>query len=262
MEITINGARLHYERAGSGMPLFLLHAGIADSRMWQAQVEAFSKDFDVIAPDQRGFGHSELPARRWSEVADLLAIMDALELKPSHVVGCSYGSSLAMDFALDHPERVSRVVLVGPSINGAELGKKYPEVFAEVRAAEEAHDLVALNNAEMKLFLVGPTRSLDKIDERLRDLFLDMNGRNLEVDWGSAPTDDLNPPAFARLGEIRAPTLVIVGDADIPPVLEAAEILVTSVPGARKAVIHDAAHLPNLEHPEQFNRLVLDFLKS
>lgn len=262
MEITINGARLHYERAGSGMPLFLLHAGIADSRMWRAQVEAFSKDFDVIAPDQRGFGRSELPAMRWSEVADLLAIMDALELKPAHLVGCSYGSSLAMDFALDHPERVSKIVLVGPSISGADLGKKYPEVFAEVRAADEARDPIGLNHAEMQLFLAGPTRSLERIDQRLRDLFLDMNGKTLGIDFESAPTDDLNPPAFERLGEIKAPTLLVVGDADIPPVLEATEILMTLVPGARKAVIHDAAHLPNLDHPEEFNRLVLDFLKS
>jgi pimeloyl-ACP methyl ester carboxylesterase len=119
-----------------------------------------------------------------------------------------------------------------------------------------------LNEAEMKLWLVGPGRSASHIEKRLRDLFLDMNGRNLGNDWDSAPMQTLDPPAVGRLGEITAPTLVVIGDHDLPDVQEAADLLVSKIRGARKAVIHDAAHLPNLEHPEKFNRLVLDFLNG
>jgi 3-oxoadipate enol-lactonase len=262
MYLQVNGARIHYERAGSGFPVIFLHAGIADSRMWEPEVAAFAGHFDVIRPDQRGSGQSDLPATRWSANADLLQIMDSLGLKPAHLVGCSMGAELAIDFALDHPERVSKVVLVGPSISGANFGKKYPDLWAEVKAADEAHDLAALNQAEMKLFLAGPKRSVDKIDKRLRDLFLDMNGKSLLSDFDSAPTDDLDPPAVERLGEISAPTLVVIGDEDVPPVRDAVDLLMQKVKGARKAVIHDAAHLPNLEHPEEFNRVVLDFLLS
>ncbi|HXN92286.1 MAG TPA: alpha/beta hydrolase [Candidatus Sulfotelmatobacter sp.] len=260
MEATINGARIHYEREGEGLPIFLLHAGIADQRMWEPQVKSFAKHFDVIRPDMRGFGRSELPAARWSPVADLLALMDELHVKPAHLVGCSMGSVLAIDFALQHSERLSKLVLVGPGIGGADFGKKYPEVFAEVRAADEARDLDALNQAEMHLFLDGPRRTRGHVRQPLRELFLDMNGHALRSDFDSAPTDDLDPPALERLHEITAPVLVVVGDEDVPPVFDAVELLMEKVRHARKAVIHDAAHLPNLEHPEQFNRVVMPFL--
>ncbi len=260
MQTTIHGARIHYEREGAGLPVMLLHAGIADARMWEPQVAAFAKHFDVVCPDTRGFGQSELPPVRWSAEADLLALMDQLQLKPAHLVGCSIGSSIAMDFALQYAERVAKLVLVGPSIGGANFGKKYPEVFAEVRAADEANDMVAVNHAEMYLFLDGPRRRRGYVRQPLRDLFLDMNGGNVNADWESAPTDDLNPPAVARLQEITAPTLVVVGDEDVPPVFDAVDLLMEKVPHARKAVIHDAAHLPNLEHPHEFNRIVLEFL--
>jgi pimeloyl-ACP methyl ester carboxylesterase len=262
MQLEVNGARIHYERSGSGFPVIFLHAGIADSRMWEPQVAAFAGHFDVVRPDERGFGKSELPAMRWSPIADLLQIMDSLGLKPAHLVGCSLGGSNAIDFALDHPERVSKLVLVGSGISGANFGKNYPELWADVKAADEARDLSALNEAEMKLFLAGPRRPVEAIEKRLRDLFLDMNATSMSSDFDAAPTDRLDPPAVERLGEISAPTLVVVGDEDVPPVLDCTELLMQKVAGARKAVIHDAAHLPNLEHPEEFNRVVLDFLLS
>jgi 3-oxoadipate enol-lactonase len=87
-----------------------------------------------------------------------------------------------------------------------------------------------------------------------------MNGPNLRIDWDSAPSPDLNPPAAERLHEITAPVLVIVGDEDVPTIFDAVDLLMEKVPHAKKAVIHDSAHLPNLEHPVEFNRLVLDFL--
>ena len=260
MEATINGARIHYDRAGEGLPLLLLHAGIADSRMWAPQLEEFAKHFDVICPDTRGFGQSELPPVRWSEPSDLLSLMDHLALKPAHLVGCSLGSAIAMDFAIQHAERLSRLVVVGPSIGGANFGKKYPDVFAAVRAADESGDLNALNLAEMHLFLDGPRRPQGYVKGPVRELFLDMNGKNLGVDFTKAATDDMAPPAIERLHEITAPTLVVVGDEDVPPVFDAVEVLMEKVPHARKAVIHDAAHLPNLEHPAEFNRIVLEFL--
>lgn len=260
MDAVINGARIHYKRAGEGLPLIFLHAGIADSRMWEQQLRAFAKHFDVICPDARGFGRSELPATRWSPVADVLGLMDHLELKPAHLVGCSFGSMIAVDFALEHPERIAKVVTVGPGIGGANFGQKYPEIFAEVKAADEAKDMVALNEAEMHLFLDGPRRPRGYVKEPLRSLFLDMNGATFANDFESAPIDKIEPPAVERLHEISSPLLVVVGDEDIPPVFDAVDLMIEKVRHARKAVIHDAAHLPNLEHPDEFNRLVLEFL--
>ena len=261
MDLTINGARIHYERTGAGLPVVFLHAGVADSRMWERQVAAFAKTFDVIRPDGRGFGKSELPPRSWSPVADLLGLMDELRLKPMHLIGCSMGAHLAIDFALEHGERISKLVLIGPGIGGAKFGERYPELFAEVDAAEKANDMDAVNRAEMRLWLDGQ-RPEGYVKQPLRDLFLDMNGGNFDSDFNSAPQEAIEPPAVERLHEITAPMLVVVGDADLPPVLDAVELLMEKVPHARKAVIHDAAHLPNLEHPDEFNGLVLDFLLS
>ena len=260
MDATINGARIHYERAGTGLPVIFLHAGIADLRMWEPQVTAFAKHLDVIRLDQRGFGDSELPPVSWSPVEDLLALIDTLHLKPAHLVGCSLGSRLAIDFALQHAERISKLVLVAPAIGGAQFAKKYPDVFVEVKAADESGDFEVLNQAEMYLFLDGPRRPRGYVRQPLRDLFTEMNGANAHSDFTSAPTDELRPPAVERLHEITSATLVVVGDEDVPSVFEAADLLMDSIPHASKAVIHDAAHLPNLEHPEEFNRIVLDFL--
>jgi len=259
MDVTIHGARIHYERVGAGLPVVFLHAGVADGRMWEPQVSAFAEHFDVIRPDVRGFGKSELPPKRWSPVADLLGLMDELRLKPVHVIGCSMGASVAIDFALEHAERVSKLVLIGPGVGGANFSEKYPVLWSEVQAADQARDTDAVNRAEMRLWLDGQ-RPPGYVKEPLRQLFLEMNGGNFGSDFSRAPIDELDPAAIKRLHEITAPTLVVLGDEDLPPVIDAVELLTEKVPHARKAVIHDAAHLPNLEHPDEFNRLVLEFL--
>ncbi len=260
MDAVINGAQIHYEREGSGMPLILLHAGVADSRMWEPQAKEFAKHFDIVRPDIRGFGRSNLPPAPWSPVEDLLALIDELHLKPAHLVGCSIGGGIAIDFAVEHPERISKLVLVAPGIGGTNFGDRYPDLWSEIEAADEAKDYDAVNEAEMHLWLDGPRRPRGYVKEPLRALFLDMNGTNIQNEWEKAPAARLDPPAAERLEEITAPALVVVGDADVPPTYDAVELLMEKVPHARKAVINDAAHLPNLEHPEEFNRIVLEFL--
>ena len=259
MDTTINGARIHYERTGEGMPVVMLHAGVADHRMWEPQVLAFARHFDVIRPDMRGFGRSELPPGRWSPVGDVLGLIDHLHLKPVHLVGCSIGAGVAIDFAIEHGERLSRLVLVGPGVGGVEFGPRYPELFAEAEAAEKAGDHQAIAESDARLWLDGPRRRRGYVKDPIRKLFFEMNS-NFDSDWESAPTDPIEPPAAERLHEITAPTLVVVGDEDAPPIFDAVEMLMEKVPHARKVVIHDAAHLPNLEHPEEFNSAVLSFL--
>lgn len=262
MEVQLNGARIHYERAGAGggFPVVLLHAGVADSRMWEPQMHAFAKHFDVIAPDMRGFGRSELPPGPWSPVEDVRALMDALHLKPAHLVGCSMGGSTAIDFALLHAERVSKIVVSGSGVSGLPPDEKYAGLWKEAEEAERTGDFEALNQADMHMWLDGPRRPRGFVKEPLRTLFLDMNGANMSADYKASPMEGIEPPAAGRLHEITAPTLVVVGDEDLPPVFDTVEVLMEKLPHARKAVIRDAAHLPNLEHPDEFNRLVLEFL--
>jgi 3-oxoadipate enol-lactonase len=262
MDVTLNGARIHYERSGAGFPLLLIHAGIADSRMWEPQAAALGMHFDMIRPDSRGFGDSELPPMPYSGVADMIALLDHLGVKRAHVVGCSMGGTLAIDLALEHPERVERLVLVAAGISGSNLGEQDSPLFGDIEAADKANDMAAVNEAEVRLWVDGPRRPEGSAPAAVRDLVLDMNGRSLNTDWSSAESQKIDPPAITRLGDITAPTLVIVGDQDLPHASANAEVMVSKIPGARRVEIKDAAHLPSLERPEEFNRLLLEFLSS
>ncbi len=260
MEATINGARIHYERSGKGFPLLLIHAGIADSRMWEPQVKAFANDFDMIRPDLRGYGDSELPPVSHSMRADLVGLLDHLGVDRAHVVGCSLGGTVALDLAVEHPARVARLVLVGSGVSGSNLGQADSALFADVEAADKAGDMDAVNRAEIRLWVDGPRRPEGSVPAAVRDLVLEMNGRALRSDFASAPHQKLEPPAIGRLHEVAAPTLVIVGDEDLPQAAANAEVITSKIPGSRTVVIKGAAHLPSLERPEDFNRVVLDFL--
>jgi pimeloyl-ACP methyl ester carboxylesterase len=260
MDTTINGARIHYERSGKGFPLLLIHAGIADSRMWEPQAQAFADEFDMIRPDLRGFGDSELPPAPYSISADLVGLLDHLGVDRTHVVGCSMGGTAAIDLALEYPDRVGRLVLVGSGISGSNLGQADHALFAEVEAADKAGDMDAVNRAEVRLWVDGPRRPEGSAPAEVRALVLDMNGRAFRSDFASAPQQKLDPPAIGRLHEIAAPTLVIVGDEDLPHAAANADIITSSISGARTVVIKGAAHLPSLERPQDFNRVLRDFL--
>jgi pimeloyl-ACP methyl ester carboxylesterase len=260
MEATINGALIHYERSGAGVPVLLMHAAIADSRMWAPQAEAFANQFDMIRPDMRGFGDTELPPAPYSSRADLVGLLAHLGVKRAHVIGCSMGGTVAIDIALEHPERVEKLVLIGSGVSGSNLGGADAELFAEIEAADTAGDIEAVNRAEVRLWVDGPRRPEGSAPAAVRSLVLDMNGRALHNDWASAKHLKLDPPAIARLEDITAPTLVVVGDQDLPHVFANAEVITSRVHGARKVIIKDAAHLASLERPDEFNRIVLDFL--
>jgi len=260
MDVILNGTRIHYERSGRGFAVLFIHAGIADSRMWEPQAIALANDFDMIRPDLRGFGKTELPPVPYSGVADLSALLDHLYVKRTHVVGCSMGGTLAIDFALEHPDRVGRLVVVAGGISGSNLGEADAALFAEIEAADKANDMDAVNRAEVRLWVDGPRRPEASAPAAVRELVLNMNRRALDSDWSSATSEPIDPPAIARLSDIAAPTLVIVGDEDLPHASANATVMISNIRGARRVAIKDAAHLPTLERPEEFNRLLLEFL--
>ncbi|MHB8611496.1 MAG: alpha/beta fold hydrolase [Candidatus Dormibacteraceae bacterium] len=262
MNVTLNGTRIHYERSGKGFPALFIHAGIADSRMWEPQAAAFADRFDMIRPDQRGFGDTELPPGPYSGLDDVVALLDHLKIDRAHVVGCSMGGTLAIDLALEHPQRVEKLVLIAAGVSGSNLGASDAALFSDIEDADKAGDMDAVNRAEVRLWVDGPRRREGGARAAVRQLVLDMNGRALHTDWSSAQNRPLEHPAITRLGEIAIPTLVIVGDQDLPHCLANADIIASKVAGSRKVVIEDAAHLPSLERPEQFNRVLLDFLTA
>ena len=259
----VNGAQLSYEISGEGEPLVLVHAGIADRRMWDGQVEAFAERYRVIRYDMRGFGETATVEGTFSHPEDLRGLLDSLGIGRAHLVGCSMGGGAALDFALGYPDRVGALVLVGSAVGGFEADFDPPEQWEELVAADEAGDLGRVSELEVEIWAVGPGRRPESVDGSVRDLVYEMNLIALQNEasgMGEELTPD--PPAAERLSEVRAPALVVVGDADQPYTLAAADLLAKGLPNARKVVMAGTAHLPNMERPEEFNRIVLDFLKD
>ncbi len=259
----VNGAELHYEVAGEGEPLVLVHAGIADSRMWEAQVDAFSRRYRTIRYDLRGFGRSPVVQGPYSHHADLRALLDALKTDRAILVGCSAGGGVVLDFALENPGRAGALVLVGPAVGGFEFDEAPPEEWDELVAADEAGDLERVSELEVRMWVDGPRRGPEIVDPAVRDLVREMNLIALRNE-AAQPGEELEPevPAASRLCQIQAPTLLIVGDEDRARTLAAADLLERKLPDARKTAMPGTAHLPSMERPEEFNRLVLDFLEG
>jgi pimeloyl-ACP methyl ester carboxylesterase len=262
-EIDVNGATLRYESSGEGPPLVLVHAGIADLRMWDPQVDAFSPRYQTIRYDMRGFGRSPIVPGPYAHHDDLRVLLDALDVERAFFVGCSMGGGAVLDFALENPRRVDALVLVGSAVGGFEYEGEPPEEWGEIVAADEAGDLERVSELEVRMWVDGPGRGPGAVDPAVRDLVREMNLIALQNEaMNLGEETDLDPPAATRLPEIQAPTLVLVGDKDQPRTLAAADLLAKGLPNARKAVMPDTAHLPNMERPDEFSHLVLNFLES
>lgn len=138
----VAGTQIAYDTTGAGPDLVFLHAGIADRTMWQPQVEAFSNRFRVTTIDVRGFGESPIGEEPFSRRDDWAAILDDLGASTASFVGCSVGAGFALDFAIERPQRVDKLVLVGVTPAGYEgpddpfLEELWPQVDAHIEAGE------------------------------------------------------------------------------------------------------------------------------
>lgn len=257
---TIDGARIYYEVAGEGQPLVLLHAGICDSRMWDDRFAAFAERYRVVRYDLRGFGRSRMVAGLYAHRRDLLDLLDHLGIVRAHLVGCSMAGGVALDFAIEHPERVSALVLVGAAVGGHQLSGDPPPRWAALAAAEQAGDLERVAELEVAIWVDGAGQRLARVPAALREKVREMNPQALRTPPGLGQEERLDPPAAGRLGEVRTPPLAIIGDLDQPGFIVRSDLLANGIPGARRAVMVGTAHLPSMERPTEFNRLVLDFL--
>lgn len=255
----LNNTIFAYEMAGAGRPLVFIHAGIADSRMWDDQFSALADSFTVVRYDMRGFGRTPPAEGPYAHYEDLAALLTHLGLGRVSLVGCSMGSKTALDFALRYPERVDRLILTSPAVGGLVFDGPPPRQAAELDAAEEAGDLARVNELEMQVWVDGPRRTPDQVGRAVRELARQMNAIAL-ANEGIGDEQPLQPAAAERLGEVRAPALIIVGDWDTPRTLAAADRLAANLPNARKVVMTGAAHLLNMEQPETYNRHVRAFL--
>lgn len=259
-------ATLAAESAGEGAPVVLLHAGVADRRMWRTEIDALAAaGYRAVAYDRRGFGETLHADESWSHVGDLVAVLDRVAPDgPAILVGCSQGGRIAIDAALAHPGRVRALVLVAPGVSGApEAGPAPPAIQAwldRVDEAEEANDVDRLNALEAHAWLDGPLEPEGRVGGSVRELFLAMNEISIRSEVRGVEAGP--PPAWERVGDISKPTLVAWGDLDFPIVARNCRHLAAGIPGAATRVFRAAAHLPNLEQPDEFDRMLVDFCDS
>ena len=261
--VQVNGAEFHYDSAGSGHPLVLLHAGICDRRMWDDQLAALAEHFRVVRYDLRGFGETGPANGSYSHVSDLEGVLAALGIDRPYLLGCSKGGSCALDFALRRPERVSGLVLVCSAPSGYQPAEPVPQSaqWPALVAAFDAGDLERCAELEVQVWVDGPRRAPDQVPAALRDKVRAMDLLVLRHEVAAQGQEQkTEPPAAGRLAEVRPPTLVIQGDLDAPISLSSGAALAAGIPGARRVVIEGAAHLPNREQPARFNQVVTDFV--
>ncbi|MEP7154812.1 MAG: alpha/beta hydrolase [Betaproteobacteria bacterium] len=262
--ISSGAARLPVTETGHGDALLCVHAGVADSRMWLPQMCALKEARRVIAFDQRGFGESQYSPESFSRAADALAVMDALNMPSATLMGCSMGGRVAIDVALNFPARVKALVLVAASVAGAPQPEHYSiTIQAKLDAADAAEtrgELDAVNELETQLWLDGPEARAGRVGGKIRELLIDMNGIALRAP--PVGEERIDTSCWERIEEISVPTLVIWGTLDFPHIVARMRELVRRLPNARWHVMADAAHLPGLERPGEFNAVVGDFLRE
>jgi pimeloyl-ACP methyl ester carboxylesterase len=261
----INGAKIYYELAGEGQPFVMIHAGVADSRQWNHEFAHFAQNYRILRYDQSGFGKSEPVEREFSHMADLVALLDYLQIdEPVVVMGCSMGGTLAMDFTLTYPTRVKALIMVDSAPGGLELDVPIPEIFNEIEAASNAGDFDRVAALETQAWFDGFGRTAEQVNPTMRQLVYDMNRLALDHQMKNLGKrlPNTTTPAAGRLAELTSPVLVIVGEHDEPYSLAAADYMVQNIPSAQKLLMKDAAHLPNLDHPLQFQQVVTGFLDN
>jgi len=257
--VTTETGRLYYEAAGEGPNVVLLHDGLVHRETWDDQFATFAKQFHVVRYDRRGYGKSEVPTQPFSNVEDLEAVYAAVLGKgKATLIGCSAGGGLAIDFTLAHPELVEKLMLVGavvsglaPSAHFLDRGGHYPP---EIR--DDTAKAIAYWSTDDPYFVAPGSAAAH---QRVRAL-LTANPQNLRVPWSLLRGPRV--PALGRLGEIKAPTLIVIGAEDIPDVHAHGGAIQAGIAGARRVVVRHAGHLVHMEQPDEFNRLALEFLTA
>jgi 3-oxoadipate enol-lactonase len=255
--VAVDGGSLYYETLGKGAPVILIHGGFGDRRMWDAQFEPLSQAFRVIRYDHRGFGKSSAPEKPYSPVADLVALMDHLQLKRANLVGNSMGGTLALDFALLQPDRTGAVVVIASTAGGSPVPEEDVKQVDDVMRTARDQGTAPAVTLWLQHPMVKVAAHHATAGPLLRTMVEDNQRMFLAEHW---PQEPMTPPAFERLAGLNANVLFIVGDQDIASVRAGAEASAARIKKAKVVTIKDADHLLQMEHPEAVNKLLVEYI--
>jgi pimeloyl-ACP methyl ester carboxylesterase len=263
-EISFDGALIRGEADGFGIPVVFLHSGVTDRRMWAEQMsELAAEGYHVISYDRRGYGQTETADVPFNHLVDLEAVLDQLSVHAAILVGSSMGGGLAIDFALEHPERTIALVLMGTAVTGAEgydVDEEVEQLEEAFEYAKERGNISTANRIQAHQWLDGPYGEAGRVTGPVRDLFLAMN----EIHLNHAPLsqEERPEPAFHAIPNITAPTLLVVGELDCSDIVAIHEDLSEELENAFAVVLEDTAHFPSLERPDLFNPILHEFLEA
>ncbi len=252
-----DGGRLRYEIAGEGDPVVFIHGFGLDLQMWDAQWPAFAQSHRVIRYDLRGYGSSSLPTGPYSHVDDLLALIDFLGAGPAHLIGLSLGGRVALRVAAQAPERVRTLTLADPAMDGHIWTADWLRRWREMTDAAKSGDLAGAKKLWREHIVFGPANARPEVAEALRTMIERYSGWHFDhEDPGSAPAVQAEMPAGWSL-----PTLVLVGERDLPDFQSIARRLSRQLPAAELRTLSGAGHMSNMEVPQAFNEGVREFLR-
>jgi pimeloyl-ACP methyl ester carboxylesterase len=253
---------IYAEVAGEGPAVALVHEGICDSRMWDSQWAEWSGSYRLLRLDLRGFGRTPLGSEPYSHARDVIGALEEHGLERAALVGVSLGGRVALEVAVARPDLVRALVLVAPGFPGHEWSQELRAQWDEEEAAFEAGDLDAAVEVSLRTWVDGPRRRPEDVDSEVRRRVGEMQRDAYELQREWVDEEPLVRELGERLGEIVAPTLVLVGDEDQSDMQAIARRLAREIQGARLATIPETAHVPSMERPREFDELVLPFLEQ
>ena len=252
-----DGGRLRFEVAGSGEPVVLLHGFGLDLGMWDPQWGVFSEHYRTIRYDQRGYGSSTLPSGPYSHVDDFLELTEYLKATPAHVIGLSNGGRLALRLVAHRPEAVRSLTLADTAMDGHTWSDEWARRWRAMAAAS-ATGAPEAKQQWLQHELFATTRAKPEAARILETIVGRYSGWHFcTQDPGVAPAR----PSAEILATIVAPTLVIVGEHDLPDFHLIGRRIANEMPNAQLTVMPGVGHMPNLEDPLHFNQCVLAHLR-
>jgi 3-oxoadipate enol-lactonase len=263
--IEVPGGRLFAHDEGAGPPIVLIHAAIVDSRAWDAMAPGLvGAGFRVVRYDYRSFGASTTDDVDFSDRADLMAVLDSFGIDRAALVGNSRGGHIAVDAAIEFPERVVAVVGVGSGVMRVDAEPTPAErpLFEEgdrLAAAPEP-DLEAIVDLDVRVWVDGPGQPPDRVDPKVREAVRMMDRQLRRPGRVLGRPIALEPPAGERPGDLRCPALMVAGELDLSLIVQSNRLLEAAVPNAKAVVWPDVAHMVGMEVPDRLNALIVDFL--
>lgn len=257
----VNGTCLYYEVAGSGHPMVLIHGMGGNTRTWDDQFEPFGEHYQVIRYDVRGFGKSALPtSESYAHTDDLKALLEHLGISHAYVLGLSMGGEIAINFALTYPEATRALVPVDSALGGFQWSQEWTEQSDELARVLGSMYKEGRLQAATEFWLNSPLLKPALEKPGLKFRLVQNDDYSGWHSFNEDPVRNPDPPAAQRLDKINVPTLIIVGERDLPDFHAIADTLQQEIPNARKVVLPRVGHMSNMEDPDKFNEVVLSFL--